>query len=403
MQILKIYRINWSIGRFLLIIASVSASELAAQSPRVKLNPGVQDASASDKGASNRVAADRVAADRAAATQLTSTVAAIESSSSSLEIMIEPYRGAKSAPVITAMTSSHDGHYLALAGDDHVIRIYEVATNVMVKELVGHKDWIQTLAFSADSQELYSSGNDGHVLRWQHRYPVAPEDIIQLPFAIRSLSLSSYQRLLAVGGFSDKIGIFDLEKKRWKQLFQCDCNDQRCVRFSPDGTRLLCGGRDGCLRVWNVETGEELFNKRLHHSKVSEAAFSADATHVISVGEDRHVIQCEIATGNIRFDRELAQARLKSICLLNDDLAAIAGSDNSIRLYDLSIDDVIAKLDGHFGTVAIMCPCGNKLASGSFDTSVRIWDLEAEVARQRKQSMPVGLAPLDVDSRMRIR
>ncbi|MDX1929341.1 MAG: hypothetical protein SFV81_22635 [Pirellulaceae bacterium] len=104
----------------------------------------------------------------------------------------------------------------------------------------------------------------------------------------------------------------------------------------------------------------------------------------------------------MKIDRELATTRLMSMCLINDQLVAVAGSDNSIHLYGMMIDDVIAKLKGHFGTVAIMCPCGEMLASGSFDTSVRTWDLAAEVPQQAKSTMPVGLAPLDVDAKMRI-
>jgi WD40 repeat protein len=336
-------------------------------------------------------------------TQLTSSVAETLASSSSLEIKIPPLPGAKSPPVVTAITASLDGNYLAMAGDDHVIRLYDISLQTVVRELVGHTDWIQSLVFSASGQELYSSGNDGRVLRWLHRYPVEPEEIVKLPSAVRSMSISSYKHLLAIGGFSETIGIWDLANKKWKHEFQCECGDHLCVRFSPDGERLLSGGRDGCLSVWEVESGKMLLHKELHRSRVTEAAFSLDGQTVTSIGEDRRVIQYDLVANAIRSEKELAPARLKSMCLINDDLAAIAGSDNSIRLYDMEVDEVVAKLDGHFGTVAIMCPCGNKLASGSFDTTVRIWDLKEEVARQQLQSMPVGLAPLDVDAKMRIR
>jgi WD40 repeat protein len=166
---------------------------------------------------------------------------------------------------------------------------------------------------------------------------------------------------------------------------------------------LLCGGRDGGIHVWEVETGELIVDKHLHKSRIFTAAFSSDGEVITSAGEDRHLIRFDLKTEKVIMDRELATTKLMSMCLINDQLVAVAGSDNSIRLYDMMVDDVIAKLNGHFGTVAIMCPCGEMLASGSFDTSVRIWDLAAEVEKQAKHSMPVGLAPLDVDAKMRIR
>jgi WD40 repeat protein len=351
----------------------------------------------------DRSASDRSPADRLATTQLTSTVAATEASSSSLEILIKPLDKQRSAPVVTAMSASHDGKYLAIAGDDHVIRLFDVGLQRTVRELVGHTDWIQSLVFSADSQLFYSGGNDGRVLRWEHNYPFAPTEIVKLPFAVRSLSLASERQLLAIGGFSDDVKIWDLASSTWKHQFKCECGDQRCVRFSPNGDKLLCGGRDGGIRVWDVVTGKLIIDKHLHKSRIYTAAFSANGEMITSAGEDRHLIRFDLITNEVKMNREMATTKLMSMCLINDQLVAVAGSDNSIRLYDMMVDDVIAKLNGHFGTVAIMCPCGELLASGSFDTSVRIWDLEAEVGHQAKHSMPVGLAPLDVDAKMRIR
>lgn len=351
----------------------------------------------------NELSASDRTVDRLGSTQLTSTVAATEASSSSLEILIEPLEEQKSPPVVTAMSASHDGKYLAIAGDDHVIRLFDVGLQKTVRELSGHIDWIQSLVFSADSHVLYSSGNDGRVLRWEHKYPAAPTEIVRLPFAVRSLSLASERQLLAIGGFSDDVRIWNLATRAWKHQFKCDCSDQRCVRFSPSGDELLCGGRDGGIRVWNVKTGELITDKHLHQSRVFTAAFSRDGDMITSAGEDGHLIRFDLTANKVKMDRELAKTKFMSMCLINDQLVAVAGSDNSIRLYDMVVGEVIAKLNGHFGTVAIMCPCGEMLASGSFDTSVRIWDLEAEVLQQAKFSMPVGLAPLDVDAKMRIR
>jgi len=351
----------------------------------------------------DRSASDRNAVDRLATTQLTSSVAATEASSSSIEILIKPLEEQCSAPVVTAMSASHDGKYLAIAGDDHVIRLFNIILQKTVRELVGHTDWIQSLVFTADSQSLYSAGNDGRVLRWDHNYPVAPIEIVKLPFAVRSLSLSSERQLIAMGGFSEDVKIWDLVNNTWKHQFKCECGDQRCVGFSPSGDKLLCGGRDGGVRVWDIATGNLVLDKHLHKSRIFTAAFSANGEVITSAGEDRHLIRFDLKTNEVITDRELATTKLMSMCLINDQLVAVAGSDNAIRLYDMMVDDVIAKLNGHFGTVAIMCPCGELLASGSFDTSVRIWDLEAEVGQQAKHSMPVGLAPLDVDAKMRIR
>ena len=92
-----------------------------------------------------------------------------------------------------------------------------------------------------------------------------------------------------------------------------------------------------------------------------------------------------------------------SMSLINDSIVAIAGADNSKQLYDFENEKIIADLHSHEGTVAVLCPLGKMLASGSFDTTVRIWDLESIDAQRAHSEQPVRFNPLAVDENLRIR
>lgn len=327
----------------------------------------------------------------------------------SFEIQLQPLDDQTSAPVVTALAASREGRFLAVAGDDHAIRIVDVKSGSTISTFVGHTDWIQSLVFAYESTDasvapvLYSAGNDGRVLQWKYEYPVAFRELVRLPFAVRTISMSSEKKLLAIGGFSDEILVWDLNNDALRYRLQCDCGDQRCVRFSPDGERLLCAGRDGEVRVWDTQTGDMLTEYQLHRGRVTTAAFSVDGTQVTSAGEDRQLIRFDIPAGQAKWKRELALSKMMSLCLINDSMVAVAGADDSIRLFDALADNMVAELKGHWGTVAVMTPCGEFLASGSFDTTVRIWDLDA-VAKMRSESgKPVVHAPLKMDDGLRIR
>jgi WD40 repeat protein len=320
----------------------------------------------------------------------------------SYEIPMQPLDRHHAPPVVTALAASHDGRFIAAAGDDHVIRIIDVATGTTISALAGHTDWIQCLVFSYDSQQLYSAGNDGRILRWNHRYPVSYEELISLGFAIRSISLATEKDLLAVCGFSETVVVWDLVSGQVKHQLKCDSGDQRCVRFSPDGSRLLCGGRLGELRVWDIETGELLADVQEHRRRVFTAAFSADGTQVTSVGEDRRIVRYDLPTRAVTLSREVRSSKLMSMCLINDGMVAVAGADNRIQLFDIQAGSSIADLNGHTGTVAVMCPCGGLLASGSFDTTIRIWNLERIGQRSADFGKPVS-APLKMDRKLQIR
>jgi WD40 repeat protein len=59
------------------------------------------------------------------------------------------------------------------------------------------------------------------------------------------------------------------------------------VAYSPDGKRLLTGGQDMTVRLWDVATGQELCRLRGHKAVVWSVAFSPDGRLALSGSADR--------------------------------------------------------------------------------------------------------------------
>ena len=328
----------------------------------------------------------------------------------STEISLAPLPTLKHAPVVTALSASQQGEFLAAAGDDHSIRVIQVATGSVVSTLLGHQDWIQTVCFTPDSHTLYSAGDDGRVLKWSHlnRAGLAPsqaptqtqassaanahQELFQVPFAIRSLAISPDQKLLAVAGFSQEIIVWDLLENKIVRRLSCMSGDLRVIRFSAQSDKILAGGRAGDLYVWETQTGQELAQFHDHSDRIHTAEFDALGESITSAANDRQLIRYSLKDKQVAKQTELGPAKLRSMCLIDADWIAVSGADNSVHLYDQSEDRVLAHLQGHTGTVAVMTTCGRFLASGSFDTTIRLWDLqsmdlqaiEAEVPSSRK-------------------
>ena len=58
---------------------------------------------------------------------------------------------------------------------------------------------------------------------------------------------------------------------------------------------------------------------------------------------------------------------------------ATAGSDNIIRLWDLSARSELGQLTGHVGSVSALAYQDGILVSGGFDTFLRIWQVPNQV------------------------
>jgi len=61
------------------------------------------------------------------------------------------------------------------------------------------------------------------------------------------------------------------------------------VAFNNDGSRLVSGGEDRTVRVWDIRSGAEAITLHGHGGAVWSASFSPDGRKIISSSYDRTV------------------------------------------------------------------------------------------------------------------
>src|SRR5262249_58835970 len=174
------------------------------------------------------------------------------------------------------------------------------------------------------------------------------------------------------------------------------------LAFAPGGAMLASGAAEikdqmrGSLRekvgnvwLWNPATGEEIGVLSGHQRPVYTLSFSPDV-RLLASGEYNGVVNLwDVTTQTVR-------ATLKpSADNFGDEVTALAFSsdsgtlavavDRTVQLWDVATGTFIARLAGHEGKVQCLAysPDGTRLASGSHDKTVRLWD----VTRYRS-SMP---------------
>src|SRR5262249_15636991 len=82
------------------------------------------------------------------------------------------------------------------------------------------------------------------------------------------------------------------------------------VAYSPDGWRLAAGSRDRLVRVWDAQTGQEIFTLKGHQGPVASVAFSPDGRRLASAGGESGARQQRLP-GSIKvWDLQTGQAVL---------------------------------------------------------------------------------------------
>jgi WD40 repeat protein len=121
--------------------------------------------------------------------------------------------------------------------------------------------------------------------------------------SVSQIAIDSKSTLLAIGGSNGTVRITDASGKPMKTLeahrgkpgaSETDPTGLilgrqkavRCVAFNPDSRRVAAAGYDRVVRVWNVETGEEMNVLSFDGPRINAIAFSPNGHHLAAAGSN---------------------------------------------------------------------------------------------------------------------
>ena len=303
--------------------------------------------------------------------------------SRSLHIPVLDNRGV--APVVTAVCLQPGGSLLAVAGDDHHVYLWDLTKENAVRKLTGHTDWVRSVQFSPDGRMLASAGHDGRVILWNPTDGKPIGVLERRDEAVAKLAWSHKGDLLAVGDFSGRLRIYDVPQRVLVTELDGPSADLRALVFAPDDRMLAAGGRNGTVRVWHRNDGYRAADYKPHSQRIRALVFSPDGRLLLSSGDDRkiHVRSMETERG---MDLPPRPAKVYALSFISPRYLAAGGSDNLIRIWDLSNATEVGRLEGHQGSVATLDCNPDILVSGGYDTIVRIWTIKDRVAQLPRET-----------------
>jgi WD40 repeat protein len=190
---------------------------------------------------------------------------------------------------IRRMVFSPNGRYLASAGYDKLVKLWDTATGSPLRTLVGHRGRVSSVEFSGDGAMLVSGSSDRSVRIWSvdgeeidtfhgHRAP------------IRCVAFSPDGTRVAAGDEAREIRVWNTSDGQVERCLLGHTGKVRCLGFRPDG-HLVSGSSDGSVRLWDVETGRELRRLQAHGTrrtgKIRAIAFSPDYQIMVTGSQDR--------------------------------------------------------------------------------------------------------------------
>ena len=297
-------------------------------------------------------------------------------------------------PVVTAVACDAHSGLLVTAGDDHLVRLgYSAGStplrglsqpdgNPPEKRLSAHKDWVRSAVISPSGEMLATAGFDCCIVLWNTSSGEQIQQFHEPGSGPRALAFSPDGLTLAAAGFDGRVRLYDVSTRRPVKQFEAPGTDIRAVVFSPDGGRVAAAGRLGVVRVWELSTGSVVRELKGRGRRMNALAYSPDGEKIVAAGEGPDILVWDAADGNLAASLPIRLGKVMAIAFCGPNLLAAGGSRNTIGVWDLVSGQQEFRLVGHTGSVTSLAwdaECG-VLISGSFDTTVRTWQLAGRAA-----------------------
>jgi WD40 repeat protein len=247
----------------------------------------------------------------------------------------------------------------------------------MKAKLDGHADWVHSVVLSADGTTLASGAGDRSLCLWNVEQQKRVFQIPACKNSIAAVCLHPNNQQLAVVGFTNSLAIVNTSSGQTTQELDCPCVDVRTVTFSPSGQLMAAAGRDGRVRIWTVADGKLARDIETDGRRVRALAFSPDSLWLAVAGMSAEIRIFDTATGAKVITLNTRPAKVYALLFTENRQLATGGTDNRIWIWDLNSRQPTAQLVGHTGTVAALAcdATGKLLVSGSYDTTLRMWNL----------------------------
>jgi len=155
----------------------------------------------------------------------------------------------------------------------------------------------------------------------------------------------------------------------------------KSVVFSPDGKRIISGGDDNTIRVWDVSTGVNLMTLRGHNNRVWSVAISPDGKWIASASFDRTIKLWDAETGaELHTLRGHGDSVISVSFSPDGERIASSAADGTIRIWNVNSGNELLSINepGAYVFSVDFSPDGTKLVSCSTsrdeEKSVKLWD-----------------------------
>jgi WD40 repeat protein len=262
---------------------------------------------------------------------------------------------------VNAIAVSPDGKWLATAGADDLVKLWELPSCKPVRSLAGHERAVTTLQFTTNSARLCSGSVDKSVRIWN----VADGSLISstnTPAEVNAVAWLAGDSQLISGHSDNLIRVWQLSDTSSnaltlvKELKGHEGSITSLQPVSRAGHQILSGSTDGTVRQWDAEKGEAVRVMK-HDAPITAVAVRPDGKRFASASANNTAKLWNAEDGKLvtelkgdRYTQEAAAEVERCLAVANSDVAYRKSGVESAEKQNQTQTDRLKKGEEAFAT-----------------------------------------------------
>lgn len=250
---------------------------------------------------------------------------------------------------VFSVAVSPDGKYLASAGADSQVLVWDLPEMRLLSRLTGHTDWVRCLDFSPDGRTLASVSHDDYLILWDHQEAKEIQRVKITDGRPLGLSVSFHPsgKYVATGCSNGELRIIRLSDYETVATIDAFRSWYRSLDFSADGQLLATAGNDSFVRLFHLDSQMQITASRTlpgHELETWCVRFIEGESTLLSCGIDgtiavRHIGASERVSDEKAVSEEdhrdlLEELTRRRLTTSRDRRKLFLSGYNAIQLFD---------------------------------------------------------------------
>ncbi|NJN75049.1 MAG: WD40 repeat domain-containing protein [Synechococcaceae cyanobacterium RL_1_2] len=279
---------------------------------------------------------------------------------------------------ITSLKFSRDGTKLLSTSADQLVKVWNW-DNTTAWQLEGHRSVVSQGLFG--QQQIISASWDYDINVWSEDRQELTSELTGHSGWILAVALSADGSRLVSGGSDRQLKLWDLAQKRELVTLQGHGHPIQAIAFGHQENQLdllISGDQSGLIKIWHSETYALIATlTELHHQAITAIRCHPHNPWAITTSADATVKLWQIPTGKLlkTLSGHINGVLDGDLCDRGQLLATI-GDDHKINLWYLPQGEIMESifLQDFALTAIALHPQGTKFAIGGKNGQIQLWD-----------------------------